>query len=182
MTIFISLPKDKCAGDCIADKIADYCEAYLKSSKSCGTGKKCCISKDSEYNIDDIVIPTVYRNETFLSDKVSEPSNEDVKQKKKPKPNQKTSTSTSQSNSGEENSCKGECVAGLFALFCDDIDSDAFCPGEASCCVKNGDDANNYIEEKSTTTTMAPVTRTKPQAKSTKVSFSFYPINNCNVG
>lgn len=33
--------------------------------------------------------------------------------------------------------CAGECVSGLFALFCDDIDSDANCPGDSSCCVTN---------------------------------------------
>jgi hypothetical protein len=26
-------------------------------------------------------------------------------------------------------------VGGLFALFCDDIDSDAYCPNEGQCCV-----------------------------------------------
>lgn len=35
--------------------------------------------------------------------------------------------------------CEGECVSGLFALFCDDIDSDAFCPNEGSCCMPAGD-------------------------------------------
>jgi hypothetical protein len=31
--------------------------------------------------------------------------------------------------------CRGECVGGLFALFCDDIDSEANCPDDGSCCV-----------------------------------------------
>ena len=35
--------------------------------------------------------------------------------------------------------CEGECVSGLFALFCDDIDSDAFCPNEGSCCMPAAD-------------------------------------------
>jgi len=34
--------------------------------------------------------------------------------------------------------CEGECMNGIFAIFCDDIDSDAFCPGEGSCCVTGG--------------------------------------------
>lgn len=33
--------------------------------------------------------------------------------------------------------CAGECVSGLFALFCDDIDSEADCPDEGSCCITN---------------------------------------------
>lgn len=36
------------------------------------------------------------------------------------------------------NECEGECVSGLFALFCDDIDSNAFCPNEGSCCMPAG--------------------------------------------
>lgn len=31
--------------------------------------------------------------------------------------------------------CKGECVSGLFALFCDDVDTEAHCPDEGSCCI-----------------------------------------------
>lgn len=31
--------------------------------------------------------------------------------------------------------CDGECVSGLFALFCDDLDSEAYCPNEGSCCI-----------------------------------------------
>ena len=31
--------------------------------------------------------------------------------------------------------CRGECVSGLFALFCDDIDTGAYCADEGSCCI-----------------------------------------------
>lgn len=34
-----------------------------------------------------------------------------------------------------QNECSGDCVNGLIALFCDDVDSDAFCPNEGSCCI-----------------------------------------------
>lgn len=162
---------DKCPGDCIADRIADYCEAYFKSTKLCGIGKKCCITKDADYPPGDIIIPTAYKNGTTVStEKLREETVEDNKtttnNKKKP---QKTNIATKTDSSlDEEKPCKGECVAGLFALFCDDIDSDAFCPGEASCCVKNDESDNNYIEEKQTTT-LPP--RTKPSTKATKVYF-----------
>ncbi|KAE8746179.1 hypothetical protein FOCC_FOCC007051 [Frankliniella occidentalis] len=34
--------------------------------------------------------------------------------------------------------CKGECVSGLFSLFCDEVDLDATCPGgDDSCCITN---------------------------------------------
>lgn len=35
------------------------------------------------------------------------------------------------------NPCRGECVSGLFALFCDDIDENADCPEGGSCCITN---------------------------------------------
>lgn len=34
-----------------------------------------------------------------------------------------------------QNECSGDCVNGLIALFCDDVDADAFCPNEGSCCI-----------------------------------------------
>lgn len=36
---------------------------------------------------------------------------------------------------GTQSECSGDCVNGLIALFCDDIDADAFCPNEGSCCI-----------------------------------------------
>lgn len=39
--------KDKaCPGVCVADRIAEYCEAYLTSSGLCKAGSKCCVSQD----------------------------------------------------------------------------------------------------------------------------------------
>lgn len=31
---------------CVADRIADYCEAYLKTPNLCRGGTKCCVAKD----------------------------------------------------------------------------------------------------------------------------------------
>lgn len=36
-----------CPGVCVADRIADYCEAYLKTPNFCKSGSKCCVAKDS---------------------------------------------------------------------------------------------------------------------------------------
>lgn len=35
-----------CPGVCVADRIAEYCEAYLTTSGLCKTGSKCCVSQD----------------------------------------------------------------------------------------------------------------------------------------
>lgn len=36
-----------CPGVCVADRIAEYCEAYLKTPDLCKSGTKCCVAKDS---------------------------------------------------------------------------------------------------------------------------------------
>jgi Clip-domain serine protease homolog masquerade len=36
-----------CPGVCVADRIADYCEAYLKTPNLCKPSTKCCVAKDS---------------------------------------------------------------------------------------------------------------------------------------
>lgn len=35
-----------CPGVCVADRIAEYCEAYLTTSGLCKSGSKCCVSRD----------------------------------------------------------------------------------------------------------------------------------------
>lgn len=52
-------PENACVGVCVADRIADYCEAYLKTPGLCKTGTKCCVAID-EYegkSSDDLYIP-----------------------------------------------------------------------------------------------------------------------------
>lgn len=38
---------NECPGVCVADRIADYCEAYLKTPNLCKSGTKCCVAKDT---------------------------------------------------------------------------------------------------------------------------------------
>jgi hypothetical protein len=58
------------------------------------------------------------------------------------------------------NECEGECVSGLFALFCDDIDTNAFCPNEGSCCMPAGSGSDKEVQ-------------TTTQRITTPVSFKF---------
>lgn len=58
--------------------------------------------------------------------------------------------------------CRGECVSGLFALFCDDVDSDATCPGGASCCITNSESSSSEVVQQQkipVTTTNRPTTQ-----------------------
>ncbi|KAH8303655.1 hypothetical protein KR018_009658 [Drosophila ironensis] len=205
-----------CTGVCVADRIAEYCEAYLTSDGLCKEGTKCCVSLDEYSNgklPKDIYIPASKYAQNHLPPSFTHfawplehmgnlKPNQTLAEKSAPAKGSSTSTSsTSTSTSsttttpepartnggnsspkpskhkkhpttttteaaaeddeeeenddeGEEEEpalsnklksgqgqgqvlkeCEGECMNGIFAIFCDDIDSEAFCPGEGSCCV-----------------------------------------------
>lgn len=124
--------------------------------------------------MDEIIIPHGSEsNSGTIQPNSNVSSSDSFKSKNKSKPqNKKTTVSTTTpdyADDTDEKPCKGECVAGLFALFCDDIDSDAFCPGEASCCVKSDGNDSNDVAESSTKLTSTAPPRTKPTTKPTKV-------------
>ncbi|XP_044313974.1 LOW QUALITY PROTEIN: protein masquerade [Drosophila rhopaloa] len=183
-----------CTGVCVADRIAEYCEAYLTSDGLCKEGTKCCVSLDEYSNgklPKDIYIPAKHMsnlkpNQT-LSEKSApsksssttstssttttsttttpEPARTNGNTSPKPSKHKKhPTTTTTEATEDEEDQeteedgeeeepplsnklksgqgqgqvlkeCEGECMNGIFAIFCDDIDSEAFCPGEGSCCV-----------------------------------------------
>lgn len=39
-------PSPDCPGVCVADRIAEYCEAYLITPGLCKSQSKCCVSRD----------------------------------------------------------------------------------------------------------------------------------------
>lgn len=41
---------------CVADRIADYCEAYLRTPNLCKGGTKCCVAKDQYMDNPDLRI------------------------------------------------------------------------------------------------------------------------------
>lgn len=159
---------------CVADRIAEYCEAYLMTPGLCKSGTKCCVSRDiyPDKPPADLYVPTAHYdtkvNKTTtpkpyskITEKTTSPE-EPAKSKINPAP-KPTNTVPPKQKIGQSGnpqgtvhkSCEGECVNGLFALFCDDVDSDAFCPNEGSCCVTGGtDDTKQEIA----TTTRRPAT------------------------
>ncbi|KAH8329669.1 hypothetical protein KR074_007474 [Drosophila pseudoananassae] len=186
-----------CTGVCVADRIAEYCEAYLTSDGLCKEGTKCCVSLDEYSNgklPKDIYIPAKHMSNLKLNTTMTvknapaktssststsstststtsttttpEPARTNGNSSPKPSKHKKhpaTTTTTEaadEEDEEEENDdqeeeepplsnklksgqgqgqvlkeCEGECMNGIFAIFCDDIDSEAFCPGEGSCCV-----------------------------------------------
>lgn len=53
--------------------------------------------------------------------------------------------------------CEGECMNGILAIFCDDIDSEAFCPNEGSCCITGQAQQSATSPAIKNTPTKAPV-------------------------
>ncbi|XP_036672047.3 protein masquerade [Drosophila suzukii] len=181
-----------CTGVCVADRIAEYCEAYLTSDGLCKEGTKCCVSLDEYSNgklPKDIYIPAKHMSNLKPNQTLSEKSapskssststssttttsttttpepartnNSSPKPSKYKKHPTTTTTEAAEEDEDQETEedgeeeepplsnklksgqgqgqvlkeCEGECMNGIFAIFCDDIDSEAFCPGEGSCCV-----------------------------------------------
>ncbi|KAH8376389.1 hypothetical protein KR200_002123 [Drosophila serrata] len=205
-----------CTGVCVADRIAEYCEAYLTSDGLCKEGTKCCVSLDEYSNSKlpkDIYIPAKHMSNLKPNQTLAEKSAptksgsststssttttttsttttpEPARTNSAPKPTKHkkhpTTTTTEAAEEEEEDEaeddgeeeepplsnklksgqgqgqvlkeCEGECMNGIFAIFCDDIDSDAFCPGEGSCCV-TGSASESPAPSK-------PATPTKPAIK-----------------
>ncbi|CAH1979410.1 unnamed protein product [Acanthoscelides obtectus] len=120
-------------GVCVAEKIADYCEAILTTDGLCEPGLRCCVSSNS---FGDKVPPNVIfpnktkTNYTKIETRTTPRPVGTTNFKKAPQP-------AIQPTLKPLKQCNGECVSGLFALFCDDIDSEADCPNEGSCCITN---------------------------------------------
>lgn len=126
-----------CPGVCVAERIADYCEAVLNVTEMCKTGLRCCVSKDAFAGAEHLVV--LDRNSTRISLNNAP---------HRPPPPSSTTTTAATTTAAAGTSaaappppvgskqCRGECVSGLFALFCDDVDAEAYCPGDdSSCCV-----------------------------------------------
>ncbi|XP_015375314.1 PREDICTED: serine proteinase stubble [Diuraphis noxia] len=128
-----------CPGVCVAERIADYCEAVLNVTEMCKTGLRCCVSKDAFAGAEHLVV--LDRNSTRISLNNAP---------HRPPPSTSTTTTAATTTAAADTSasasapappvgskqCRGECVSGLFALFCDDVDAEAYCPGDdSSCCV-----------------------------------------------
>lgn len=58
-----------CPGVCVADRIADYCEAYLKTPNLCKSGTKCCVAKDSYMDNPDLRVLIGSQNSSKTSAK-----------------------------------------------------------------------------------------------------------------
>ncbi|XP_017792915.1 PREDICTED: coagulation factor XI [Habropoda laboriosa] len=168
-----------CSGICMAERIADYCDAVLIIDTLCKPGYKCCVSRDAfgdspppELLVIDRTNSSRFDEKTGVntSHKGSSPSttmrpNTIISSSAPTITSPTTITMTKQPMSTIRpkipvtNPCKGECVSGFFALLCDKVDGDAECPDDGSCCVIDA-----FLKTEVTTTTVRP-TMKPPQPK-----------------
>lgn len=146
-------------GVCVAENIANYCEAILNTDNLCAPGLRCCVS--SVTFGDKVPLNLIYPNKTKTN-------YTKIEKRTTPRPVSTTTgyvkmTSVQPTMLKE---CSGECVSGFVALFCDDIDSEADCPGGASCCITVTESSEEPEKSASPipstprpTTTPRPVTR-----------------------
>lgn len=94
----------------------------------------------------DLYIPNSQKNQTMYPSKPTKPNVSPSSHRPKPqpikmhssrptKPQEPLRESVEYNQIGRPRPCDGECVSGLFALLCDDVDTNAYCENEGSCCV-----------------------------------------------
>ncbi|XP_066593179.1 protein masquerade-like [Prorops nasuta] len=156
-----------CSGICMAERIADYCDAVLAIDGLCKPKYKCCVSRDAFGDKPPPELQVIDRTNSSRFEEKTTPSTKQATTTQKPSTLTSTSTTTTLTSTSSTSqrpkpvlrkTCKGECTYGLFALFCDNIDIEADCPGDGTCCI------TEPPVKIDTTTTLRPAT-TKPQQK-----------------
>lgn len=162
-----------CSGICMAERIADYCDAVLMIETLCKSGYKCCVSRDAfgdspppELLVIDRLNSSRY-DEKNDSGAFSEVSSSSTIMKSNISTvsaiaTMITNTTTTTMMTTKQPStitmttrptlkpCKGKCTNVLSALFCDNIDGDADCPADGSvltvCCVNESSSQKTVIK------------------------------------
>lgn len=114
---------------CVNESMADYCEAILNIKDLCDPGMRCCVSRNSFG--DNIPPNLIFPNKTKSSFTKIEAKTTVAPITITNKQNVITTTPKPE----PVKICKGDCVGTFAALFCENIDSDAFCPDDDTCCV-----------------------------------------------
>lgn len=116
---------------CVNESMADYCEAILNVNGLCEPGMRCCLSRNSfGDNIPPNLVPNlIFPNKTKSSVAKIEPKTTVAPVSYKPEP------ITTTPNPPPIKPCRGDCVGTFTALFCENIDSEATCPDDDTCCV-----------------------------------------------
>lgn len=145
LNAFIDYP---CSGVCVAEHLAEYCEAYFTTSGLCKSGSKCCVHPDGHADKmpADLYIPNSHKNNSMPS-KPTKPNVSTSSHSQRPKqpikmhssrptkPQEPLRESVEYNQISPNRACDGECMSGLLALLCDEVDTNAYCENDGSCCI-----------------------------------------------
>ncbi|XP_018332296.1 protein masquerade [Agrilus planipennis] len=150
----------KCPGVCAPANISDYCEAIIPNDTLCEPNAKCCVVLDDAVP-DNVIIPNAHiKNRTQAPELKTTPFPITAV-------TEYSKVVSTTSPSFPTKTCKGECIGGIFALSCYDIDWEAQCPEGSSCCIESFWDFSSssthipptrIISTSTTTTTTTPRT------------------------
>ncbi|XP_050314742.1 protein masquerade [Anthonomus grandis grandis] len=157
-------------GVCVAERVADYCEAILNKPSLCHPGLKCCVSSDAYGDTPppELIVPSKTKtNPTKLETKTTPKSTTTSTTSMTSTTQRTTQSHNLKINNGIttnrpqvfQKQCSGECVTGLFAIFCDDVDTEAVCENKGSCCIAAPLEEPVTRQPIRTTTTFRPTTR-----------------------
>ncbi|XP_066994774.1 protein masquerade [Anabrus simplex] len=152
-----------CPGVCVAERIAEYCEAVLAMDGLCKSGLRCCVSSD------------VYSDSNPPGNLIIMDRNNSRPTSSTPRPSTTTSSTANTrpvQPSRPPKPCRGQCVSGFFALFCDDIDTEAVCSDEGSCCISDPPTSDATPSSGGFNTAKPITTTTSRPATTTAVSTS----------
>ncbi|CAH1120964.1 unnamed protein product [Ceutorhynchus assimilis] len=151
-------------GVCVAERVADYCEAILNITSLCKPGLKCCVSSDAygDKPPSELIFPNKTKTNITKVETRTTPKSTTLTPLSTTAQTQVTTPHLVKMNPTTNRpqilkECSGECVTGLFALFCDDVDTDAVCPNGESCCITTA------LSEESVTSRPQVVRTTTPQ-------------------
>ncbi|XP_049784600.1 protein masquerade [Schistocerca cancellata] len=128
-----------CPGLCVAERIAEYCDAVLEAAELCGAGMRCCVSRDA--------FPEAQPPPSLAERNASRPTAPPPTPSSPPPAGAPPSPSPSPAAPKQPppqpppppkrvpKPCRGECVGSFLALLCEDIDTEATCPDDGNCCV-----------------------------------------------
>ncbi|XP_011504072.1 PREDICTED: serine proteinase stubble [Ceratosolen solmsi marchali] len=171
------LSPKSCSGICMAERIANYCDAVLNVENLCKFGYRCCVSRDLFGDSPPAELLVIDRTKSNLT-RVEEtspastssvtpvighgPPSHATSTNYVSSPTSITSTATTlrpgSASQGPPKPCSGECVSPFFALICENVDTEADCGDSGYCCIRDN------IIKKDTTTTLRPTTK-PPQPK-----------------
>lgn len=111
----------------------------MNTTSLCKPGLKCCVSSDAygDNPPPELVYPNKTKSNFTKVETRTTPKSTTSSTTQGTTPHMVKLNAPTTSRPQIMKECSGDCVSGLFALFCDGVDSEATCPNDGSCCISN---------------------------------------------